>query len=301
MNKNNFWLLGGAISLLVMGLGCDAPATDTTSTWSTYQNQELGFELKMPPTVLVDKVFNDKDNRLVIFKSAQENFEVRLQADAATPLSKYYYLGFPVATKALLGGQEAVVFEAPIGYCDGPGCGSPFVAYSTKRGVDFYNLVFSGDVAMSDTEKLILASFKFITPTPTQAAASSQVVRVFFNNTKFDPGLTDCSQVYPVKRTITPTQAVARAALEELFKGLAPGEKELGYLTNLNSGVRIQKLTIANGVAQVDFSADLEKNGGGSCRTAAIIAQIKETLKQFPTVQNVIISIDGRTEDILQP
>jgi len=34
---------------------------------------------------------------------------------------------------------------------------------------------------------------------------------------------------------------------------------------------------------------------------AAIRAQIRETLKQFPTVDEVIISIDGRTEDILQP
>jgi len=33
----------------------------------------------------------------------------------------------------------------------------------------------------------------------------------------------------------------------------------------------------------------------------AIRAQITETLKQFPTVENVVISIDGRTEDILQP
>jgi hypothetical protein len=34
---------------------------------------------------------------------------------------------------------------------------------------------------------------------------------------------------------------------------------------------------------------------------AAISAQIRETLKQFSTVKGVIISIDGRTEDILQP
>ena len=34
---------------------------------------------------------------------------------------------------------------------------------------------------------------------------------------------------------------------------------------------------------------------------AAIRVQITETLEQFPTVDSVIISIDGRTEDILQP
>lgn len=132
-------------------------------------------------------------------------------------------------------------------------------------------------------------------------ASTKQTVKIFFNNIKFDPGLTDCSKVYSVDRSIKPTLAVAHAALEELFNGLTVNEKNLGYMTNLNSGVKIQKLTIENGLAKVDFSAELEKNGGGSCRTAAIIAQIKQTLKQFPTVQDVLISIDGHTEDILQP
>jgi len=39
----------------------------------------------------------------------------------------------------------------------------------------------------------------------------------------------------------------------------------------------------------------------GSCRVGAIRAQIEETLKQFPTVQNVIISVNGNTENILEP
>ncbi len=133
------------------------------------------------------------------------------------------------------------------------------------------------------------------------AASPKKTVKIFFNNTKFDPGLTNCSKVYSVNRFIEPTSAVARAALEELLKGPTVSEKNIGYLNNLNSGIKIQKLTIENGIAKVDFSAELEKNVGGSCRTGAIIAQIKETLKQFPTVQDVVISIDGRIEDILQP
>ena len=127
-------------------------------------------------------------------------------------------------------------------------------------------------------------------------------VKVFFNNDKFDPNLMDCSKVYPVNRSIKPTLAVARAALEELFKGPTADERKLGYLTNIiNSGVKIQKLTIVGGVAKVDFSAELERAVGGSCKTTAIRSQITETLKQFPTVNSVVISIDGRTEDILQP
>lgn len=128
-------------------------------------------------------------------------------------------------------------------------------------------------------------------------------VQVFFNNTKFDPNLIDCSKVYPASRTIPKTPAVARAALEELLKGPTEQEKADGYLSNIiNSGVKIQSLTIdQQGTAKVDFDETLERGVGGSCRVAAIRSQITNTLKQFPTVKNVIISIDGRTEDILQP
>jgi len=125
-------------------------------------------------------------------------------------------------------------------------------------------------------------------------------VKVYFNNDRMDPEFS-CNKVFPVERKIPKTQAVARAALEELLKGSTEAEKNQGFFTSINPGVKIQKLTIENGVAKADFDEQLEFQVGGSCRVAAIRAQITETLKQFPTVDNVIISIDGRTEDILQP
>ena len=54
-------------------------------------------------------------------------------------------------------------------------------------------------------------------------------------------------------------------------------------------------------MAYVDFDEQLEFQVGGSCRVSAIRAQIIQTIKQFSTVKDVIISINGRTEDILQP
>ncbi|PIR72221.1 MAG: hypothetical protein COU41_00720 [Candidatus Nealsonbacteria bacterium CG10_big_fil_rev_8_21_14_0_10_36_228] len=125
-------------------------------------------------------------------------------------------------------------------------------------------------------------------------------VEVYFNNDKLDPEFS-CNKVFPVEREIPKTQAVARAALEELLKGSTDTEKEEGFFTSINPGVKIQSLAIEDGIAKVDFDKQLEFQIGGSCRVAAIRAQIRETLKQFPTVDEVIISIDGRTEDILQP
>lgn len=125
-------------------------------------------------------------------------------------------------------------------------------------------------------------------------------VKAYFNNSQMDPEAS-CNKVFPVNRTIDKTTAVARAALEELLKGPTVEEKSNNFFTNLNDGVKIQKLTIANGIAKVDFDDQLEYQVGGSCRVSAIRAQITETLKQFTTVKEVIISVNGRTEDILQP
>lgn len=128
----------------------------------------------------------------------------------------------------------------------------------------------------------------------------TMTVNAFFNNSKQDPEFS-CNKVFPVIRNIPKTAAVARAALEELLKGPAREEMFLGFNTSINPGVKIQELTIKDSVARVDFNETLDNPGGGSCRVAAIRAQIEETLKQFSAVKDVIISINGRTEDILQP
>ncbi|OGZ33329.1 MAG: hypothetical protein A2174_00600 [Candidatus Portnoybacteria bacterium RBG_13_41_18] len=131
-------------------------------------------------------------------------------------------------------------------------------------------------------------------------ASQTMRVKVFFNNNNLDPQIS-CNLVFPVDREVPKTQAVARAALEELLIGPTFKEQNSGYITSINSGVKIQSLTIENGVARVDFDEQIEFQVGGSCRVTAIRAQITQTLKQFPTVTSVVISINGRTEDILQP
>ncbi len=128
----------------------------------------------------------------------------------------------------------------------------------------------------------------------------TMTVRAYFNNDKMDPEFS-CNKVFPVERIAPKTQAVARAALLELLKGATEQEKAAGFFTSINPDVKIEKLTIEDGVARVEFDEQLEFQVGGSCRVSAIRAQITQTLKQFPTVKEVIISINGRTEDILQP
>jgi len=125
-------------------------------------------------------------------------------------------------------------------------------------------------------------------------------VKVFFINNILDPEVS-CNKVFPVEREIVKTPAIARAALNELLAGPTIDEEKNGFIKVIGSDVKVQNLTIENGVAKVDFSEQLEEGAGGSCRGAAIVSQINATLKQFDSVKDVIISINGRTEDILQP
>lgn len=126
-------------------------------------------------------------------------------------------------------------------------------------------------------------------------------VKVFLGNFNFDPNVMHCEKTYPVTRSVPKTKAVARAAIESLLKGISMEEEDHGYFTRINSGVKIQSLAIQNGTAYIDFNQALQDKVGGSCLTATIRSQITETLKQFSSVKNVVISIDGNSEIILQP
>ncbi len=126
------------------------------------------------------------------------------------------------------------------------------------------------------------------------------ILKVYFNNNKLDPEIS-CNKVFSVDRQVPKTVEVARAALLELLKGPNAPEKENGYTTSINEGVVLHNVTINDGVALAEFDEKLDKAVGGSCRVSSIRAQITETLKQFSGVKEVIISINGRSEDILQP
>lgn len=158
----------------------------------------------------------------------------------------------------------------------------------------FYNENASGEPERNKT---------FTLPVQLQKSSSERIkVKVYLNAVhEADEGNVVCDEVFPLEREIPKTQAVARIALEELLKGPTDSEILAGFATVINNGVKIQSLSIVNGVAKVDFNEALQQGVAGSCKVLAIRAQITETLKQFPTVKDVVISINGKTEGILQP
>ena len=174
----------------------------------------------------------------------------------------------------------------------------PFAVPSTPKG----KLVLEKDnpsgLPEHADELAVPVYFKEISETPQEFMA----VKIFLNDSRYiNEPYFDCSRTIAVERQVLKTQATARASLEALLRGAKQEEINQGYISNINPGARIKKITIENGVARADFDEQLEFQVGGSCKVAATRAQIVDTLKQFSTVKEVIISIDGRTEDILQP
>lgn len=134
---------------------------------------------------------------------------------------------------------------------------------------------------------------------PAGAAAEALTLRVYFGNRRIDPENKQCVVVYPSFRTVPRTAAVGRAALTELLKGPTTAEAAVGAITAINPGAKLQNLTIANGVARADFNQALGRGpdgGGEECLVQAARAQITETLKQFPTVRSVVISVNNQIE-----
>ena len=125
-------------------------------------------------------------------------------------------------------------------------------------------------------------------------------VKVYFNHNAKAGMPDECSYTQATSRYMTRTTGVARAALTALLQGPTNDEKDNGYFSNIPVGTTLNSIRIENGTAYADFSEELN-NTGGSCAVGGIYASINDTLKQFSTVQNVVISVNGRTEDILQP
>ena len=108
-------------------------------------------------------------------------------------------------------------------------------------------------------------------------------------------------EIVAVERSIPYSDSPEEMTIEELLNGPLPHEKTEGLSTSINEGTRLQSISIQDGVALVDFNDKLGEGVAGSAWVMAIRGQIEKTLLQFSSVDEVIISIDGRAEDILQP
>jgi spore germination protein GerM len=129
------------------------------------------------------------------------------------------------------------------------------------------------------------------TPAPTKAPADTTIVRAYF----FLGSFSGNAGLAPVLREIPRTSAVATAAIHALLDG--PNDAELGarpaMYTDIPDGTRLLDLSIKDGVATIDLSAEFEA-GGGKASILGRLAQVVYTLTQFPTVDGVLFKLDGK-------
>jgi hypothetical protein len=171
----------------------------------------------------------------------------------------------------------------------------------------------SGTINEEDRQiqEQILASFKFtsgITPTPdpsTDSTGSPQATttsRVNIYVVDLEGGgqggsaTIGCGDALAVvRRDITTNGGVLKGALTELFSLKSQYYGESGYYNALyQSNLKVDSAAVdANGKATVKLSGTAKS--GGVCDDPRIVEQIKATVKQFPTVKTMDISINGRS------
>ncbi|MBN2847519.1 MAG: GerMN domain-containing protein [Coriobacteriia bacterium] len=102
-----------------------------------------------------------------------------------------------------------------------------------------------------------------------------------------------------IERTVPYTKAVATAALRELIAGPTAAEKTTwpAISSAIPEGTELLGVTVANGVAKVDFSSEYA-SGGGTFSVTARIAQVVYTLSEFPTVDAVEFYINGTRVEV---
>lgn len=128
-------------------------------------------------------------------------------------------------------------------------------------------------------------------PSPSPSAGATTIVRAYFVLGSF----TDNAGLAPVLREVPQTKAVATASMRALLAG--PNEDELSarpaMYTAIPAGTTLLGISIDRGIARVDLSQEFA-TGGDAASIRQRLAQVTYTVTQFPTVDGVFVSLDGR-------
>jgi len=128
-----------------------------------------------------------------------------------------------------------------------------------------------------------------VSAVPQAKVATRKEVKVYFYR---DPG--EYIDLAPVTRSVSAV-APARAAIEALLKGPPAAEQRKGF-GPLTSAIdfRIGSLKIVDGTARINFVSTRHWHGwGGDLAPVRFKTAVELTLKQFPSVQRVIVSLNG--------
>jgi hypothetical protein len=128
---------------------------------------------------------------------------------------------------------------------------------------------------------------------PVRLNTGASLVKVFFPNTVKDPEVKACDVTYPVTRRIPKTTELAEAAVLDLLEGPTAAEQMDGSRTAIVQGTSLRSFTKSGETVTVDFSREFTQGVSDVCFAKALRAQVEQTLRQFPGVNVVKISVEG--------
>ncbi len=108
-------------------------------------------------------------------------------------------------------------------------------------------------------------------------------------------------ELFPLSRRISREDDVATALFEALIAGPTEEEVSMGFYSMINPETELISVRTERMTLYADFSAELQEGVAGSASVLFIRSQIERTGRQVPRITDVVISIEGETEDILQP
>jgi Sporulation and spore germination len=128
-----------------------------------------------------------------------------------------------------------------------------------------------------------------VSPVPQGKVIGRKEIKVYFYH---DPG--EYIDLAPVMRSVK-ASAPARPAIEALLKGPTAAERRRGFGPLASaSEFRIGSLKISGGTARIDFVSNRCWAGWpGDLAPVRFKTAVELTLKQFPSVQRVIVLLNG--------
>jgi hypothetical protein len=134
------------------------------------------------------------------------------------------------------------------------------------------------------------------TPEPTTPGHRTMTVRVYFHQQAPGPE-SDPGKVVAVSRTVPRSPKVATAALTELLGGPTAREGAAGYwsLFSDDTAGMLRSVRVTGGTGFADFRdfRRLVPNATSSYGSAALLAELDATLRQFPTIRRTRYAFNG--------
>lgn len=181
--------------------------------------------------------------------------------------------------------------------CGEGGDGATTTAAETSTTVETTTSTAPETTTSTSAPETTTTASETTTTSETPEMEEMDVVAYFILENIDDPAMGP--YLVPVYRGVPETEGVAAAAVEALLEG--PSQDEVDGTPSMSSAVpegsQLLGIAIEDGVATVDLSGEFD-DGGGTASMAARLAQLVFTLTRFPTVDGVLLHLDGEPVDV---